>query len=220
MRRASLQKRYGFENPFKTDPLVRKALRYCKGEWLLDLGCGEGADSVFFARHGFAVTSLEKNTSYLKRLRSYINDHGMSNISLVNRDAITYRYPRSRYDVISCILVICCMKRSGFERMLPRMKQSVKPGGIIIISSRNYLDPELREYRRLGHPVEPNTYPQKDDCCKFMYFIEKGRLRQVFSDFEILYYYEGFAPCKYGEHPKHGDSYIVCRRPSQDGSRR
>ena len=219
-RRTTIQEKYEFENPFKADPLVRRALLYCSGERLLDLGCGEGADSVFFARRGFTVTALEENRAYLKRLRSYISDKGIKNVALVKHDATTYRYPRNRFDVISCILVICCMKRSDFERMLPRVKRCVKPGGIIIMSSRNYLDPELREYRTTQRAIEPNTYRKKEDCCKFMYFIEKGRLRDLFSDFDVLYSYEGYAPCKYGEHPKHGDSYIICRRPSQNGSRR
>jgi 2-polyprenyl-3-methyl-5-hydroxy-6-metoxy-1,4-benzoquinol methylase len=39
-----LKNKYGFENPFKPDPLVEKALPYLtKGKNLLDVGCGEGA---------------------------------------------------------------------------------------------------------------------------------------------------------------------------------
>lgn len=96
--------------------------------------------------------------------------------------------------------------------MLKPMKQSVKPGGIIIMSSRNYLDPELKDYTSTEKMIEPNTFRSKEDCCKFLYYIEKDRLKKVFEDFETLYYYEGYAPCKYNEHPKHGDSYIICRR--------
>jgi hypothetical protein len=75
------------------------------------------------------------------------------------------------------------------------------------------MDPEFRDFRRTEKPVEPNTYATKEDCCKFLYFLEKGRLRQLFKGFEILDFYEGPAPCKYGEHPIHGDTWIICRRP-------
>ena len=80
------------------------------------------------------------------------------------------------------------------------------------MSSRNYLDPEFKEYINTRKSLEPNTYRHKEDCCRFVYFIEKNRLRELFEDFEILYYREGFAPCKYHEHPKHGDSLMICRR--------
>jgi len=208
----ALQKKYGFEYPFKPDPLVKKALPFCDGNKVLDVGCGEGPDSVFFARHGFTVRALDNNASYLKRLHSYVRDNKIAGISIVKHDAANYRYPRNTYDVVSCILVICCVKRSDFERMLLPLKRSVRPGGTLIMSSRNYLDPEFRDYRKSATPIEPNTYRKKEDCCKFIYFIEKGRLREAFSDFDILFYFEGYTPCKYNEHPKHGDSYIICRR--------
>ena len=209
--------KYGFENPFVVDPLVRKALRYCKGERMLDVGCGEGADSVRFALKGFSVAAIDSNRTYLKRLRTYVKDHGIKGMSIRYGDAVNYRYPKNAFDVVSCILVICCMRRSECDRMLPALKKSVKPGGIVIMSARNFLDPELRDYRKTGPPVEPNTFRTKESCCKFIYFLEKGRLRKAFKGFEILFYKEGYGPCKYGEHPRHGDSTIICRRPSRNG---
>ena len=51
-----LKSKYGFEYPFTPDPLSKKALRFLKdSRQLLDIGCGEGADSVFYAKNGFRV---------------------------------------------------------------------------------------------------------------------------------------------------------------------
>ena len=213
MNAKALKQKYGFEHPFITDPLARKTVWYTGGDGkLLDIGCGEGADSVFYSRHGLIVTSIDKEKTYLDRFGAYRRDHGLSGITIRKRSVLTYEYPPNAYDVISCILVLCCMKQSQFGKILGPIKRSVKRGGIIAVSSRNYLDPEYRDYRKTGEMVEPNTFRKKEDCCRFLYFIEKNRLREMFSDFEILYYHEGFAPCKYGEHPKHGDSSIICRR--------
>ena len=207
-----LQKRYGFENPFNPDPLSIKALPYRKGKELLEVGCGEGADSVYFAKKGFRVTALDKNAQYLKRFRSYCSDHKVSSISITRHSVVTYRYPPNAYDVIVCLLVVCCMKRSEFERMITPLKRSVRIGGVVVMSSRNYLDPELKEYKSTAKPIEPNTFRNQEDCCSFLYFMEKNRLREAFNDFEILYYFQGMVPCKYNEHPIHGDSHIICRR--------
>lgn len=208
-----LKKQFGFELPFKPDPLARKSLQYIKGKKrLLDTGCGEGPDSVFFAKKGFQVTAFDANGSYLKPFRKFRAHHNLSGITIQRRDAIKYRYPRNYYDVINCLLVICCMKRSEFAKILKPLKQSVKPGGVIIMSALNYLDPELNKYRSSQKMIELNTFRHKENCCRFTYFIEKGRLRKEFSDFEILYYFEGYVPCKYNEHPRHGVSNIICRR--------
>jgi len=213
MTRTALNKKYNFENPFKPDPLSRKGLHYLDGgKRLLDVGCGEGADSVFFARKGFSVTSIDKNGEHLKHFRAYCADRNPGEISIRRRSAVTYRYPPNRYDAAICLLVICCMRRREVEEMLPRLKRSVRKGGVIVMSARNERDPEFGEYRSTEKMIEPNTFRTKEDCCKYLYFIEKNRLRTLFDGFEILYYYEGRVACKYGEHPHHSDSHIICRK--------
>jgi len=208
-----LKEKYGFEYPFKYDSLSKKALRYIKdGKRLLDIGCGEGADSVFFAQHAFDVTAIDSNDIYLNRLRAFVRDNKLTNISIKNGDVIHYPYRQNFYDVISCLLVGCCMKKSDFEKLLMLLKKTVKDKGIIIMSLRNYLDPEFIDYASTEKMIEPNTFRKKDDCCKIRYYIEKNRLRESFADFEILYYYEGYAKDKYKEVPEHGDSYIICRK--------
>lgn len=209
---ATLRRKYGFEYPFKADPLAGKALRYLKkGTHLLDVGCGEGADSVFFAKKGFRVTAVDTNKKYLSRLRAFVRDNELKNISVTYGDVIDYPYRQNFYDVINCLLVGCCMSQSDFAKLLVALKGAVSKTGIIIMSLRNYLDPEFIDYVSTEKMIEPNTFRKREDCCKIRYFIEKNRLRESFSDFEILYYYEGYAPDKYGEVLKHGDSYIICR---------
>ena len=208
-----LKEKYGFENPFKADPLARKSIRYLKNAGrLLDVGCGEGADSVFFAKKGFRVTAIDGNESYLDRLRRFVADNSHAGISIKHGDVISYPYPKNYFDVINCLLVGCCMKRSEFEKLVVTLKQTIKRSGIIIMSLRNYLDEEFAEYACSEKMIEPNTFRKKEDCCKIRYFIEKNRLRESFSDFEILYYYEGYAPDKYQEVEHHGDSYVICRK--------
>jgi 2-polyprenyl-3-methyl-5-hydroxy-6-metoxy-1,4-benzoquinol methylase len=216
-----LKKNYGFENPFKPDPFSKMILKHLDGgkrptpggKRLLDVGCGEGADSVFFARRGYRVTSLDQNQDFLRRFRAYVRGEDPGSISIRRTSVTTYSYPRASFDVIISLLAICCMKRSDVGRVVSGIKKSIRPGGIIAVSARNYLDPEFKEYRRTGKPIERNTFVALDGCGKFLYFLEKNRLKKLFDGFEILYYKEGPAPCKYGEHPSHGDSSIICRRP-------
>ena len=210
---SKLIKKYGFESPFEPDPLAKKAMNYIKsGKNLLDIGCGEGADSVFFAKQGFQVNAMDNNSAYLSRLQAFQKDNNISNLIIQNCNVISNSYTQNYYDVINCLLVGCCMRRSEFEKMLVSIKQAVKPKGVVVMSLRNYLDPEFKEYTSTDEMIEPNTYLKKDACCEIRYFIEKGRLKDVFKDFEILYYYEGLATDKYQKIAKHGDSYIICRR--------
>lgn len=208
-----LKNKYGFEDPFKPDPLAEKALPYLtNGKHLLDVGCGEGADTVFFAKKGFRVTALDNNETHLDRLQAYIDDNALTNVSILHTNAIDFQYPKNYYDVINCLLVGCCMSRNDFNKLFVTLKMTVKKGGIIIMSLRNYLDLEFKDYASTERMVEPNTFIKRDDCCEIRYYIEKDRLRECFGDFEILYYYEGLVKDKYEKIKMHGDSYIICRK--------
>jgi len=145
-------------------------------------------------------------------LRRFVTDNGYNGVGIKYGDVISYPYPENYFDVINCLLVGCCMKRSEFEKLVVTLKQALKKSGIIIMSLRNYLDEEFNEYASSEKMIEPNTFRKKEDCCKIRYFIEKGKLRESFSDFEVVYYYEGYAPDKYGEVAQHGDSHIICRK--------
>ena len=182
------------------------------GKYLLDVGCGEGADTVFFAKKGFRVTALDNNETHLDRLRALIDDNSLTNVSILNANALDFQYPQNYYDVINCLLVGCCMSRKDFDKLLVTLKLTVKKGGIIIMSLRNYLDPEFKDYVSTERMIQPNTFIKKEGCCKIRYYIEKNRLRECFLDFEILYYYEGLAKDKYEKIKKHGDSYIICKK--------
>ncbi|SDB31456.1 Methyltransferase domain-containing protein [Flavobacteriaceae bacterium MAR_2010_188] len=208
-----LKEKYGFENPFKTDALAEKALHYLKKETnLLDIGCGEGADTVFFANNGFRVTALDFNETHLDRLQTFLDDNSIKNATIVHTDILDFQYPLNHYEVINCLLVGCCMLRSDFEALNLKLRLTLKKGGILIMSLRNYLDPQFVDYVSTEKMIEPNTFTKRDDCCEIRYYIEKNRLLESFHDFEILYYFEGFAKDKYEEIEQHGDSYIICRK--------
>jgi len=73
------------------DSVLFSALEYfgdnitnCK---LLDIGCGLGKASVFFAEHVASVTSIDTSAEAIKFLREYCLEHGISNIAPIRMSA-------------------------------------------------------------------------------------------------------------------------------------
>jgi len=72
------------EAPYLDHPVFIAALEHFGGSVsnrrLLDLGCGLGTASLFFAEHGASVTSVDTSAAAISTLRAYCIEHGISNI--------------------------------------------------------------------------------------------------------------------------------------------
>ena len=66
---------------------------------LLDLGCGEGRNAVYFASHGFSVTALDSSPSGLEKTRRLASEQ-KTEITLIEADIIDWRPERDSFDVI------------------------------------------------------------------------------------------------------------------------
>jgi SAM-dependent methyltransferase len=60
---------FNYERSEKEVAFAEKALQLEAGARLLDLCCGQGRHSVTFAKHGFQVTGIDLNESYLELVR-------------------------------------------------------------------------------------------------------------------------------------------------------
>jgi ubiquinone/menaquinone biosynthesis C-methylase UbiE len=66
---------------------------------LLDLGCGDGRDSLFFASEGLNVTSVDFSESGIKKLNELSKDKGLK-INAIQTDIRKINFPDNSFDVI------------------------------------------------------------------------------------------------------------------------
>jgi len=79
------------EMPDLDDPVLRRALEHfgdVNGKTLVDLGCGRGATSLFFAHCGARVISVDLSRVAIDNLASYCRDNGVRNITTVQMSAM------------------------------------------------------------------------------------------------------------------------------------
>ncbi len=71
------------EMPDLSDPELQRALKYFDGiedKTVIDLGCGRGATSLFFAYYGAHVISVDLSNVAIKNLSEYCQDNGICNV--------------------------------------------------------------------------------------------------------------------------------------------
>lgn len=96
----------------------------------LDLGCGEGADSIWLAERGWKVTGVDVSTTAIERAQAEASARELS-ITWVAADLATWE-PPERYDLVSA-----CFLHSRIEfpreEVLRRMAERVVAGGHLLL---------------------------------------------------------------------------------------
>ncbi len=77
---------------------IMKILPPVKPYRVLDIGCGEGKDAVFFAKCGYAVTAFDVSESGIEKAKK-LAEHNRVEVNFFRADIFDYR-PDSEYDII------------------------------------------------------------------------------------------------------------------------
>lgn len=101
----------------------------------LDLGSGEGADSLWLAENGWRVTGMDISRTALSRAAEHATERGIGDdrVTWVHADLSTWQPGASeRYDLVSA-----CFLHSPVEfpreEVLRRAASTVAPGGVLLV---------------------------------------------------------------------------------------
>jgi SAM-dependent methyltransferase len=100
----------------------------------LDLGSGEGADSIWLAEQGWQVTGVDISATALGRAAAHSSDRGIAGdtISWVHADLAEWSAERESFDLVSA-----CFLHSPVafprEEVLRRAAGAVAPGGYLLV---------------------------------------------------------------------------------------
>ncbi len=94
---------------------------------VLDLGCGEGRDSVFFAAQGFEVTGVDASVAGLRKAERLAREHGVA-VHWLHGDMAHLRLDEP-FDLVYSCGAIHYVPRRERDRLFPRLKALTLPGG-------------------------------------------------------------------------------------------
>lgn len=98
----------------------------------LDLGCGEGADSVWLAERGWNVVAVDISETALGRARDAASSRGVSDrIEFVQRD-LSDGFPDGTFDLVSSQFLHSTV-RLDRTTILAKAAQAIRPGGLLVI---------------------------------------------------------------------------------------
>jgi len=114
----------------------------------LDVGSGDGRNSIFLARQGFRVEALDASPSAVSRLKRTAGRAGLDIRPTVcdirDTDAIS-----GLYDVIAADTVLCHLKSDELVDVAARITSALKPGAWLYVSAFGHDDPGHSEFSAL-----------------------------------------------------------------------
>ena len=145
----------------------------------VDIGAGEGRNSLYLASVGFDVTAIEPSVVGARKIASRANEAGL-HIHVVNSDFISAAGDLRDVGFIVALTSLEHMEYDYLCKAVDEMKRILASDGYIYVVGFTEDDPG---YKR--------DYENASECSHFIkHYFKKGELKQFFSDFEILEYSE------------------------------
>ena len=98
----------------------------------LDLGCGEGADAVWLAEHGWRVVAVDISSTALRRARAAAVQRNLNGAIVFEQHDLPDSFPAGTFDLVSAQFLHSPV-RLDRGRTLRRAAGAVSPGGTLLI---------------------------------------------------------------------------------------
>ncbi|GAB53531.1 tellurite resistance methyltransferase TehB [Atlantibacter hermannii] len=156
----------------RTHSEVIAAMPYLTPGRVLDLGCGNGRNSLYLAANGFDVTAWDKNPSSIANIQRIAQAEGLTSIQSDVRDLNTLTFD-GEYDFILSTVVMMFLESATIPGLINNMQRCTKSGG----------------YNLIVAAMDTADYP----CTVGFPF--------AFREGELSNYYAGWDIVKYNENP-------------------
>lgn len=191
--------------------LVSRFIKKIPKGLVLDIGAGKGRNSFFLAKNKFRVKAIDINKDNVENIKTMSKRHNWP-IEAKCSDFRKFRFIPSKYSLILAIQCFNFVKKSEFDKIIEKIKESLIPNGVLIISVFITTDPTYKKLRKKYEPMEENTFYSKK-APHWWHFFKKNELKKYFkSGYEILYYEEKIVEDKKPQPHFHGIGEMVVKK--------
>lgn len=176
------EKRYsGQDWTRKPSIFAEEVVRYFPmGASILELGCGQGQDGLWFAQNGFKVVATDFVPTVLEQARLRKDELGVQSIEFKSLDvAQPFEFADGSFDVVYAHLSLHYFNEQVTQKVFAEIYRVLKPGGVLAFLVNSVTDPEYDT----GIKIEENFY--ETEGTKKRYFSAKTA-REFAKDFKII----------------------------------
>jgi SAM-dependent methyltransferase len=129
----------------------------------LDIGCGEGADAIWLAHRGWAVTAIDISEVAVGRARA-AGERAAAAVEWLCGDALRTPFAAHSFDLVS--MQYPALPKAAGVAAVRALLETVRPGGLLLAVYHD-LDDDHREHMR-SRGVDPADYIGADDLAPLL----------------------------------------------------
>lgn len=154
---------------------------------VLDLGCGLGRHALLFAKKGFKVTAADISEYAVKKLREA---EKRENVIITSKvcDMLNLPYRENSFDCIFSYNAISHTDTEGFNKILNKIKEILKPDGEIFLT---LCSKAAWSFKEANYPrIDENTVIKKEEGPENdvpHFYVDFEDIKRLFEpDFELI----------------------------------
>ena len=175
---------------YEPSPLAKKTAKELpERSTILDIGAGEGRDSIFFASLGHKVIAVEQSEAAVETMGKRIAGREDLDIRPVVDDIVEMRLKPDEYDLVFAFMSLQFMTRGQRLELLDRIRSSVKKGGFVALMQPTVEEPAWKKLQfNRDYIVGHCTLRFRGEV---MNFAQVGEYKQEFAKDHLIDYWEG-----------------------------
>src|SRR4030042_440893 len=143
------------------------------GGKILDIGSGEGRNTIFLAKNGFDVTAVDISENGIMKTKKMAGDNNVQ-IKAHVMDFSNFLENSPEYDAILCMNVLQFANLEKIKMAIDNIKIKTLSGGFNVIASLIAENEDMKEQAK----------------SRGMYLFDKDELKKFYDDWKLLEYIE------------------------------
>jgi len=169
----------------KPEKGLKEVLKHTPRGVALDIGAGEGRNSIFLAKNGFKVEAIDKIKGGLDKCEEIAKKYNLP-IKTKVVDIRKFRFENNKYSLILSIVALDFLKFPEIQKVILKIKKSLKKGGVFYLLIFSIKDPLFKKCKQKQlRMVEKNTF-YLPKLKTFQHFFEKKELLNLLNSFKII----------------------------------
>lgn len=157
-------------------------LKERKDDQMLDLGCGNGADTKYLVERGYDVISCDFADNALENVRRFVKKSSVKKVDMTEE----LPFNDGSFGVVVADLSLHYFDTETTKKLIAEIQRILKMGGVLfarVVSSSNYQNP----VEEIGNEIEKNYYWEGDYAKRLF---DKQDVELFFGVFNGLQYEE------------------------------